>query len=471
MILLIQPPNKELIKTNLPEYIEGERGTYPPIGLMNLNSFLIKNNIKSRILDCIVETVNRKTIKDIIKKNNINLVGIQANSFNLLDTLLIAELIKKIDGNIIVVLGGRHPTHYPTETINLPNIDYLVLGDGEVPLLNLIKNLKKKKIEKIKKIKGLVFKNKDEIINNGIYINKNLDKLPFPLIKSYNNYNYILQKRKKFTTLITSIGCPYNCSFCDENSAKYRERSAKNIVAEIEYYIKKEIRDFFIYDSNFTINKKRTIDFCKLIIDKNIKISYAIRSRVDLIDKELLEYLKKSGCNRIQLGIESLDQKTLNFLNKNINVKEIYSKINLIKQYKIEILANFMIGAPNENKKDIKDMVKKIKRLNIDYAHFSIITPYPKTKLYKFGLKNKFYNNFWKRFAESPNKRFSPKLINNKISEIELRKLLNKSYKEFYFNLKYISQQVIKTNIFSNIIQKLRIASKIQYIKLVNRWE
>ena len=459
-ILLINPPLRHLIKATVPPFVEEERGTYPPIGLLYIAAYLKEHgpkNLELKVIDAILENMNYQKIKDVIRKENPDVVATQALTFTLIDSLKIVKIAKQVNPKIVTVIGGRHCDIYPEETICFKSLDYIIRGEGEISFTQLIKNLDKE--NELSRIPGLTFKTKRGIINNAPHLIENLDALPFPArdLTRYRKYRFLLAKNSIFTTLITSRGCPYACTFCDEGRKKFRALSASRIVDEIiECKKKLGIDTFFIFDSTFTINRQRVLDFCDQLIKRKVNIVFDIRSRIDLIDEKMLGKLKEAGCIRIQYGVESGNDKILKNINKLITVEQTKRVINKTKECGFEILCDFMIGLPGEREKEIMDTINLSLNLPIDYAHFTITTPYPNTKLYYDGIKKGLFNDYWSEFSIHPEINFESRVWEENFSKKELTNYLSLAYSKFYKRPHYLWQQILKIKTSGELFRKMK---------------
>ncbi len=172
---------------------------------------------------------------------------------------------------------------------------------------------------------------------------------------------------------------------------------------EIRFWYEKGIGEFYIQDDNFTINRKRAIELCRLIIDSNLKVRYKISSRVDHLDDELLGYLKRSGCYRINFGVESGSQKVLDYLQKGIKVEQIEETFRLAKKHGISTFAYIMIGTPIETASDYEETESLIRKIKPDHLHCSICTPMPETYLYRTLLgEGLISEDYWRSYASAP---------------------------------------------------------------------
>lgn len=460
-VLLIYPPNENMITTNVPSIVEEEKGVYPPLGLMYVAAYAERNTEHQvEILDTQVERMDYAAIEHEIKRRKPDIAGIQTMTFTLVDAILTARIIKRVDKEIKVVLGGPHVNIYPDETIAIPEVDYIVLGEGEIPFTDLIQNIGN--TQKLKTIKGLVFREGEKIINTGAReLSDNLDSIPFPArhLTPYHEYYSLLAKRSPITTIMTSRGCPYKCLFCDRPhlGKRFRARSAKNVVDEVEECVKMGIKELFLYDDTFSIDRQRAIDICNEILNRGLDIGWDIRTRVDNVDKELLEKLKEAGCERIHYGVEAGTPEILKVLRKGITTEQVKKAFALTKEVGIATLAYFMIGSPGETKSQILESVEFAKKLNPDFVHFSVTTPYPATPLYDMGLAGgQLKNDYWKEFAANPTGDFVPELWEERLSREELLELLKYAYKSFYTRPRYIIQEMLEVRSLGEFKRKAK---------------
>jgi radical SAM superfamily enzyme YgiQ (UPF0313 family) len=470
-VLLINPPAENEILSCNPEIIKSERGFDPPLGLLYLAGYIKKySDYKLKIIDAQVEKMSYSRLEEEIRKINPDFVGITAMTFTLLDVLKSAEIAKKCCPKAKIVIGGPHVQIYPEETANLKNVDYVVLGEGEKIFLELIQNIDN--AEKLKSIKGLVFKEGENIINTGRpdYFN-NLDEIPFPPreILPYKKYFSLLAKEKTITTMFTSRGCPFQCAFCDRPAMgrNFRARSAKNVVDEVEECLNLGIKEIFIYDDTFTVDRKRVMDICNEIINRNLKFTWDIRARVNTVDEEMLVLLKKAGCERIHYGVEAGTEKILKVLNKQITLDQAIKAFKLSRKLKIQTLAYFMIGAPTENKEDVMNTIAFMKKLNPDFVQITLLTPFPGTRVYQWALEQKLFNDYWRDFAKNPQTGFKTKYWTKELSNDELEKLLTIAYKKFYIRPIYIIKRLFKIRSLSEFLRKLRAGLKVINMKNV----
>jgi radical SAM superfamily enzyme YgiQ (UPF0313 family) len=301
-------------------------------------------------------------------------------------------------------------------------------------------------------------------------LNENLDEIPFPArdLVPYKKYNSVLSGNDVMTTIITSRGCPFKCTFCDRPhlGEKFRARSAENILAELEKCLKMGITKFLFYDDTFTINKERVIELCDKIVEKKLRMNWNIRTRVDVVDEEIIAALSRAGCQGIHYGVESGTEKILAVLNKNITLEKIKKAFQLTKKYKIPTLAYFMIGNPHETLEDIHTTFNFMKELDPDYAHLTVLIPFPGTKIYQQGLElGIIERDIWKEFAENPKADFVPPCWQENISQNQLTALLIQGYKQFYSRPLYIFKQLFNVKSMADLRKKASAGLRILTMK------
>jgi radical SAM superfamily enzyme YgiQ (UPF0313 family) len=462
-VLLVNPPIKNLITTNIPHIIDLERGYNPPLGLLYLASYGRKYTSHSiEILDTIVEELDYPEIARRIRDIAPDLVGIQAMSFTLIDALLCAKIVKEIDEKIPVVFGGPHPTIYPRETVNLKEVDYVVVGEGELTFRELLENIGFP--QKLKAVKGLVYKEKERIISTPVreFID-DLDSIPFPLreLSPYRKYYSLMSTKAPITTMFTSRGCPYRCLFCNrpQLGKKFRMRSAENVVDEMEECDRLGIKEIFFYDDTFTVDRERVLKICREIRERGLKIGWDIRARVDKVDSRMLESLKEAGCERIHYGVEAASQRVRDSLKKGITLRQIRNAFRLTKDAGLTSVAYFMFGSPRETREEILGSLRLAQELKPEFVHFSITTPFPATDLYYLGLKEGILKgDYWRQFSQNPTANFVPGVWEEKLHREELISLLSQAYRSFYIRPGYIIKEIAKIRSLAELARKARVA-------------
>ncbi|MBI4708681.1 MAG: radical SAM protein, partial [Candidatus Portnoybacteria bacterium] len=316
-------------------------------------------------------------------------------------------------------------------------------------------------------IKGLAYfdKKNNILIDNGpAETIQDLDSLPFPAreLTPYKRYSALIM-RSPVTSLFTSRGCPFRCKFCDRPALGkiFRARSAENVFQEIKECLKLGIKDFLIYDDTFTVDQQRVIDICKKIIDAKLDIQFNIRARVNTVNPELLHYLKKAGCLTIHYGVESGSEKILKSINKGITLKQVKQAFAWTRKEKIQALAYFMIGHPQETEEDIKKTLKFIRSIDADYVMISIYTPFPRTESYDLGIGQGVFPDVWLELAKNPQMNFQMPIWGECFSKEELQNFMTKGYKAFYLRPKNILRQIAAIRNLHDFMKRFRAGLKI----------
>jgi len=379
-ILLIFPPKGFTTKEPLPS-----------LGLISLAAYLEKKDIEVEVIDASVEKLSWKKLSRRIKESKAQIIGITCLTEFRFKSFETARKAKEASPESWIIIGGPHPTFCDEDTLkSIPEIDIVVRGEGEEILLNLCRAYEGK-IE-LKDIKGITFRKNGKIVRNpDAPLIENLDELPFPArkflpIKKYNFRLFIPGEGWRITThLITSRGCPFGCSFCitSKMSGKiWRARSAENIIAELEEIIKNTgIKTIWFYDDTFTMNKKRVMEICGLIIRKGFNIKFTCSIRVDTVDKEVLTRMKEAGCFKVFFGVESGSQRILDEVcGKKINLEQVLKVSGWLDE--LEILKNpsYIIGFPTETIEEARETLKLMKEIG-GQKSMSFLRIYPGTKI------------------------------------------------------------------------------------------
>ena len=431
-ILLVAPPSKSSVK----EVLEV---TSPPLGLAYIASVLEKRGEDVKIIDSLAEKYTFDDIRKEIDRWGADVVGVTSTTPTFYDALKVAKIAKEC--NATTVLGGPHVTFTAAETLsNYPFVDFVVRGEGEFTMLELIESLKKGK--ELKSVLGLSYRSASGVVKENPPRPPiiDLDVLPMPAYHLLPMSKYTFQGFR-FATMVTSRGCPFQCVFCSSSKIcgkKWRGRSAEKVVDEMEFLINKyRVKHIEFLDDTFTFDRKRVMKICEEIISRGVDVEWMCSSRVNLFDRELAFKISYAGCRCVYFGVESGSQRILNLMRKGITLNQAVKAVNLAKEAGINTVASFILGMPDESVDEANATIEFATRLSPDYAQFTICTPYPGTELYEYAVKNNLLltRNWSKYDALTP-------VMKTKIGVLMLRKLLAKAYFKFYARLTYIFNKI-----------------------------
>ncbi len=467
-VLFLVPPETVSLESSVPKALEGGKGYYPKLGLMYVAAWYERATGKRPgFIDCPPEGVTQSELLERVRQHRPDVVAMSIMTFNLLDALETSRVLKAEFPNLKICLGGPHVNLYPRETLNLPEVDFVVFGEGEKIFTRLMQALEEQgpASPRLGAINGLGWKQDGTAVVNPPETELlDLDELPHPArhLVDVTRYQHIIKEGRQFFTLQATRGCPAACTFCDIRKTKFRERSPENVVAEIEQLIEMGLDDLFFVDDTITINKKFVMRLSQLIVERGLKFHFKISARVDTVTPELLAALKRAGCYRIHYGIESATERHLNYLEKGQNRAKIERACKWTRQAGIGFFAYMMIGIPHETRQEMMDTVDFSKRIKPDYAQFSICTPYPKTELYFRMLKEGIVpHDYWQEFAENPTADFKIRFWNKDFTEAELRRLQDECHARFYRSPTYLMKQITQLKSWSDFTAKARMGTKI----------
>jgi len=352
-------------------------------GLCSISAYAKSRGYKN------IELIDSRKLKgwhhfrEEVKKKRLDVAGITMMSCDFNNAMKAAKIIKEVNENTIVVAGGVHPTVATDEVATNENIDYIIVGEGEISFANLLDNIQNN--------------NKSERIISGI--KPDLNVLPFEdrelfdykiTTKFVSNFPGIFKPPS--VTIIASRGCPYNCTFCAPHAKlmfgnKVRYRSVDNVIEELKILREKyHFRSLFFWDYSVTLNKGWMEEFAEKYEKNGFKADISANSRADSIcyNEKSIEKLSKTGLRMLHIGYESGSQRILDFIKKDITVEQAIKATEICKKYHILIRGLFMLGIPTEMKEDVQKTIELIKKIRPHIYSFSYFTPVPGSTLYDY---------------------------------------------------------------------------------------
>ncbi|NLM17601.1 MAG: radical SAM protein [Candidatus Riflebacteria bacterium] len=327
-----------------------------------------------------------KVMGKIVFAEKPDVIGISAMTSKFGTAIQTARLCKRILPETPIIIGGPHATAMPELTMKLQEADYVLRGESEDSIVELIKAIEENK--GFEKIRGLSWRNGSEIIHNPDRpFNKNLDSIPLPDREALMNPEAYTSE--DMGVILTTRGCPYSCSYCFHMwNRTVRYRSVSSVINEIEETHRLfGTTHFSIKDDSFTVNKKHVKALCEAFNKLDFPITFSCTTRADIIDDELLSVMKKAGLIQLSIGIESGSPKVLQQTDKGINHKQILKASRLLNKHGIFWTGYFMIGLPEETEEDIIMTWRFLKRANPYFGGLGVYSPFPRTKLFTQAIE------------------------------------------------------------------------------------
>jgi radical SAM superfamily enzyme YgiQ (UPF0313 family) len=459
-VALIFPPFQHKKFEEDLKVVSDEFGVYPPLGLAYAASILEKAGHEVILIDANALKLKKEEALEKVNNFKPQLLGFMLTTYMFHDTLSWIKFFKK-ETKLPIVVGNINIDLYPRETLSYPEIDYGIIGPAQKSLPLLLSYLEKGK--DIDHIKGLCFKKNGKVVVNpsGKKV-EDFETLPFPArhLLPNDKYYQFVSKRKNFTIMITTKGCPHKCKFCYLSEIPYIERKIEDVIKEIEEcYHKHGVREIDFFEPDFVYNRERTIKLCKKLIEMKLDLMWSCRARVDQVDEGLLRIMNKAGCVRIYYGIESGDQAILNKNSKGITLNQIRRALTLTKKHGIKSLGFLMVGQVGDNKESLEKTIKFIKELPLDYIQVCRTIPKPRSELDSVVIK-KTGRDYWRDYLlnKEPEERIQTPWT--ELNEEEKLNATNRMYREFYLRPHYIFGAILNIKSFHELKRYFRAGLK-----------
>ena len=438
-VALVVPPTRSSIAEVL-----GVNGI--PLGLAYLASLAREEGHYVSIFDFAAMNLDIESSKQKLREFDPDIVGITSTTPAIYDAYEIARVTKEINESSIVMIGGPHVTFLPSYTLrNCPHIDAVVRGEGEETFRETLRALEREfRVDSLRGIRGITYRDPSGEIkeNEQRPLIRDLDSLPIP---AYDLIEWDLYRvgKLRYGVIMSSRGCPFNCIFCSSSlqfGSKWRAHSVRRVIEEIR--ILREdfgIREIEFLDDTFTLNRKRAREICDEIVREGMDISWSASSRVNTLDGETANSMRRAGAHTVYLGIESGTQRVLDFIGKGITVSQAVDAVKTALKSGLQVLGSFVIGFPIERREDIERTVSFAKSLGLKYAQFTVATPYPGTRLWDFALKNNLIATLNWRLYTTVN--VVMRSFHLKMSQIQ--RMLLKAYLTFYLRPSYFLKDLL----------------------------
>jgi len=441
---LVHYPFKYKVHEENIKIVQKYFGVFPPLNEMWVAGIAEQHGHQCLIVDARTLLLTKSQVGDILEKFRPDIIGFRVTTYMFPDMREWARYLKA-RFNVPIIIGGYNLRVYPKESLVHPEIDFGCVNSALYTVPRLLAELESGR-RRFDEVPGLVFKRNGEIIQTPNHDPpERFEDYPRPARHLVPNelYAEFPTTRRNFTLMVTSKGCPMRCTFCEAGRTPYDPRTPQQVVDEMEECQREyNIHEIDIFDYEFPMIRKRTLEICREIQRRKLDIIWACRSRVDTVNEEVLREMKAAGCHRIYFGIESVHQKVLDRVLKGITIDQVRETIRLCKKYGIMALGFFIIGNPGESEKMIYETVDFAKELDLDYVQFSKLLAKPGTSMWRemVASTGKDYWRDWVLGLETdrPLPRHWTKLSNRDIDRIA-----RKSYLKFAIRPWYLLKQTL----------------------------
>lgn len=424
--------------------------SWPPLGILYLATLLQKEGYEVSVLDQAAKGYSIDETAKWAKKENPDVLGFSTLASSGRTAALTAGEIKKEMPDTKIVFGNYYATFNAEHVMQkYPWVDIIVQSEGEITTLELAKSLKNE--EKLKNVSGLTFREKGKIISTPErLLIKDVNALPFPDrdlldVDYHSEVAGAIVAPEKFTTVLSSRGCPFRCRFCGcQRFARgiWRARSAKNTVEELRLISSMGHKQFLFVDDSFTVQPKRVIEICREMRKEKIDMDWTCEGRVDSCSFEMMHEMVKAGCKIIYFGIESANQRILDYYGKRITPNQSEKAVKTARKAGMDaIVASFIVGAPTETREEMENTLTFARKIPIDFPQFNILGVFPGMDIWdelkKKGMLKE--EQYWESGAWASE--MSPECLPPE----EIRLLIEKHFNAFLLRPRYLITEAFRT--------------------------
>lgn len=453
----------------------GGMAVFPPIGMLYISSYLkqqLGDEVDTRLFDYnLVESGRLDSIDTLLDEFQPDIVGLTTYTFILYDIYNICRHIKTRSPQVKIVLGGKQTEIYPHEALQQDFVDFVVIGEGEVPMLGLVRALEAG--DESPQIPGVWHKNGAEIVDAGRAERlSDLDNMPYPdlSIIEPEDYSYKFGAGVPEAIMVSSRGCPMRCRYCMSSHFDHQfvSRSARNVVDEVEQWYRAGYRVINFFDDNFNANLKRAKQICRLLIERDLPITWTMRGSANQIDAEFADLLAAAGCERAILGIESANEQILAAFDRKSDNGKIRRAFELLDAAGVSTAAYFMLGFPGEDRALAQNTIDFAKSLPLDYAQFVVLFPAPGSPFFFDLLKENKIDDIYRPFSLAPPREFALPYYEDLLTVEEIGELCKSAYRQFYFRPALVLRHLKKLKSPTELYRKSRLAFNLVKFSIIN---
>lgn len=460
-VALAPPPFREAGVVGTTKSMKAVINLIPPLGLAYLAAVLEKARIDVSITDG-SRGLSLAQVMAELKARQPDIVGISSTTPTFLDAIELARAVRQAFPKAITVLGGAHVTAIPHEAMLEDVFDVGVVGEGEMTFLEFVQRVEDKgSLDKVdlEQIKGLAFRQDGQIVMTPPRERiQDLDSLPHParhLLPPLSAYRPTPASYRKLpmAVMMTSRGCPYGCTFCDRGvfGNLVRAHSPERVLDEIEELLQRYgAREIRFFDDTFTISRKRVVRICEMIIERKLRFPWTCLTRVNTVDRDLLQLMKEAGCWQVLYGLESGDPRMLKVLNKGSSVEQNTQAVQWAFEVGLGVRGDFIIGTPGETMESLENTLAFTKHINLDYAHFNKFVPYPGTELYERLVAEGY--QFDSRNLPPIVDHATILYVPDGLTRQQVKDFLDRAHREFYLRPSHVIRRLLRTGSWDELI-------------------
>jgi anaerobic magnesium-protoporphyrin IX monomethyl ester cyclase len=455
-ITLINPPYPPSVHSHPP---------FIPLGLGYLGAVAEKEGHQVTIIDCQAEKLTYESFTTRITQIPSDIIGVTATTLLYKSAMKLITIAKQAHPQAVTMLGGSHGTFWDENALNeYPSLDIVVRREGERTFIELLQKIQAQ--AGLATVLGITYRGGDKIARNSDrpFI-EDLDSIPFPA-HHLMPLESLKRDGKILFPLISSRGCVFWCDFCSTVrmfGRGYRWRSPKNVVDEMQLiHDKYGVKQVTFYDDAFSVDRNRVIQICDELHSRKLDMMWDCGTRVDMVDKELLQIMRSAGCFAVWLGVESGSEAILGAMNKSIKLDQTRKAYKTAHEVGLMTIANVVLGFPGETEKTAKETIRFVKELNPDDVGFYVATPYPGTPMYEEVKKNG-----WLRITDFDKyDTAGPTFETPSLSMEALAKLRYKAYQDFYLRPGYVFKMMRKGGTYGRAAVKTSGAYLLRYFHI-----
>lgn len=450
-VLLLNPPGDKIyFRDYYCSKVSKANYYYHPIDLLYLSGRFPREEFDLYVIDAIADKMPRNACMAEIKKISPDIILSLVSSPSYKEDVDFLKKIKELIPQTKLIVTGDVYREFKQDAFKMtPFIDAILLDFSTDDAIKYIQN------GNGEKIKNIIYKLGEKIISGEEIHGYGEFSVPIPRWELFHldKYSFPFARRKKFATILTNFGCPFNCSFCPVSTLGFKPRNTDSVIGELKILKALGVNEIFFRDQTFGTNKEKTIELCEMIIKEKLDISWTCFSRVDVINRDILEPMKQAGCHTIMFGVESSDENTLKSYGKNTSVRQIEETIKLCKKMKIRTVGTFIIGLPNETRESILNTIEFAKSSGLDYASFNTAAP-----LFGSPFREQMIKSGWvdKNEIEMESAKGKPIWKNQKLTNEEILDLHKKANRSFYLRPGYLIKRLFSIKTAEETKQTIR---------------